>query len=132
MNPLLRRIVLSCALIAVFAMGIVIGQNKFGQPKTLIHVVALKWNADSKPEDRQKAIDGVKTMAGKIPGIKNVWLKTHKVQGINQQTPYDAVFAIEFKNEAALKAYATHPAHDEWMKLYEPVRAESRNQVATN
>jgi hypothetical protein len=132
MNPLLRRIVLSCALIAVFAMGIVIGQNKFGQPKTLIHVVALKWNADSKPEDRQKAIDGVKTMAGKIPGIKNVWLKTHKVQGINQQTPYDAVFAIEFENEAALKAYATHPAHDEWMKLYEPVRAESRNQVATN
>lgn len=132
MRPLLRRVVLGCALLTIFTLGVVVGQNKFGQPKTLIHVVALKWNADSKPEDRQKALDGVKTMAGKIPGIKNVWLKTQKVQGTSQQTPYDAAFAIEFENEAALKAYASHPAHDEWMKLYEPVRAESRNHVVTN
>lgn len=132
MNPLLRRVVLGCALVTIFALGVATGQNKFGQPKTLIHVVALKWNADSKPEDRQKAIDGVKMMAGKIPGIKNVWLKTEKVQGVNQETPYDAVFVIEFQDAAALKAYASHPAHAEWMKLYEPVRAESRNHVATN
>lgn len=132
MHPILRRIVLGGALIAIFALGVVVGQNKFGQPKTVIHVVALKWNADSTPEQRQKAIDGVKTMAGKIPGIKNVWLKTLKVQGTSQQTPYDASFVIEFQDEAALKAYASHPAHEEWMKVYEPARAESRNHVVTN
>lgn len=132
MNRQFGRIFFVCAFIAVFALGIAVGQNKFGQPKTLIHVVALKWKAESTPEDRQKAIDGVRTMAGKIPGIKNIWLKTEKVQGTSQSTPYDATFVIEFANKAALEAYAKHPAHEEWMKIYEPVREESRNHVATN
>ena len=132
MNKNLRRILLGSALIVVFAIGLAIGQSKFGQPKTVVHVVALKWNADSTPEQRQKAIDGVKTMAEKIPGIKNIWLKTLKVQGTSMESPYNAVFVIEFNDEAALKSYASHPAHDEWMKLYEPVREESRNHVATN
>lgn len=132
MNQTLRRILLGCALVAIFAVGVVVGQNKFGQPKTVVHVVALKWKADSSAADRQKAIDGIKTMAGKIPGINNVWLKTLKVQGTSQDNPFDAVFVIEFKDEAALTTYATHPAHAEWMKIYEPVREESRNHVATN
>src|SRR5262245_30236794 len=130
MTQNLRHLLLGSALVAIFALGVAIGQNKFGQPKTVIHVVALKWNADSTPEQRQKAIDGVKTMAEKIPGIQNIWLKTLKVQGTD--VPYDSTFVIEFKDEAALKAYATHPAHDEWMKIYEPVREQSRNHVATN
>lgn len=132
MKRQISRFLIVCALIAVFALGIAVGQNKFGQPKTVMHVVALKWKADATPEMRQKAIDGVKTMAGKVPGIKNVWLKTLKVQGTSSDTPYDATFAIEFADEAALKAYGTHPAHDEWMKVYEPAREESRNHVSTN
>jgi hypothetical protein len=132
MHANLRRILLGCALIVVFICGVVAGQNKFGQPKSVIHVVALKWTADSTPEQRQKAIDGVKTMAGKIPGIQNVWVKTLKVQGVSSEVPFDAAFVIEFKDEASLKAYATHPAHDEWMKIYEPVRDQSRNHVVTN
>jgi hypothetical protein len=131
-NKTFRRILLASTLIAVFALGVSFGQNKFGQPKTLIHVVALKWKADSTPQQRQQAIDGIKAMAGKIPGINNVWLKTEKVQGLSQEVPFDAAFAIEFKDAASLKAYATHPAHDEWMKLYEPVRDQSRNHVVTN
>ena len=132
MNTTIRRALLMTALLAIFALGIVVGQNKFGQPKTVMHVVALKWKADSKPEDRQKALDGIKTMAAKITGIKNIWIKSTKVQGISQEVPYDAAFVIEFADEAAQKAYGTHPAHDEWMKLYEPVRDQSRNQVITN
>jgi antibiotic biosynthesis monooxygenase (ABM) superfamily enzyme len=131
-NKISRRILLAGSLVAVFALGVSFGQNKFGEPKTLIHVVALKWKASATPAQRQAAIDGIRTMAGKIPGIKNVWLKTNKVQGISQANPYDAAFAIEFADEASLKAYATHPAHDEWMKLYEPAREESRNHVVTN
>ncbi len=132
MNPIIRRVLLGCVLMAVFVCGMVLGQNKFGQPKTVVHVVALKWNAESTPEQRQKAIDGIKTMAGKIPGVQNIWLKTLKVQGVSQEVPFDAAFVIEFKDEASLKAYATHPAHDEWMKLYEPVRDQSRNHVVSN
>ncbi len=132
MNTTIRRTLLASTLLAVFALGVSLGQNKFGEPKTFIHVVALKWKASATPAQRQAAIDGIKTMAGKIPGIKNVWLKTNKVQGVSQAVTFDAAFAIEFADEASLKAYATHPAHDEWMKLYEPAREESRNHVVTN
>ena len=132
MNTIFRRILLACTLIAVFALGVTLGQNKFGQPKTFIHVVALKWKADSTPQQRQQAIDAVRTMAGKIPGINNIWLKTEKVQGLSAEVPFDAAFVIEFKDAASLKAYATHPAHDEWMKIYDLARDQSRNHVVTN
>jgi hypothetical protein len=29
---------------ALFLSGYVAGQNRFGQPKTIIHVVVVKWN----------------------------------------------------------------------------------------
>lgn len=132
MNSFTRRVLLGCALLAIFAVGVVVGQNKFGQPKSVIHVVTLKWTAESTAEQRKKAIDGVAGMAGKIPGIKNVWLKTLRVQGPSQENRFDAAFAIEFENEEAVKAYADHPAHKEWEGVYLPVRAESRSHQVTN
>jgi hypothetical protein len=132
MNPTLRKVLLGCSLVAVFAAGLVLGQNKFGQPKSVVHVVAVKWTADSTAEQRQKAIDGIKTMAAEIPGINNIWLKTLKVQGAGPGSTYDAAFVIEFKDEAAHKAYGPHPAHQKWEEIYTVVRAESRNHVVTN
>jgi hypothetical protein len=132
MNSISRKVLLVCALAAVFALGVVAGQNKFSQPKTVVHVVALKWKADSTPEQRQKAIDGVKTMAAEIPGINNIWIKTLKVQGTSPNTQYDAAFVIEFKDEAAHKAYGSHPAHTKWEGIYSEAREESRNHVITN
>jgi len=131
-SPVLRRLVVGGIIILVFAAGIVIGQNRYGQPKSVVHLVSLKWKAEASPEARQKAIDGVKTMAERIPGIKNVWLKTLRVQSPTQDRPFDAVFAIEFADEAAVKAYADHPAHAEWEKIYLAVRDESRSFQAGN
>lgn len=132
MNSITRRLLLACALIGVFALGVAVGQNKFGKPTSVLHVVTLKWKAEATAEQRQKAIDGVATMAGKVKGIKNVWLKTLRVQGPSQDNPFDAAFAIEFESEAAAKAYATDPAHKEWEGVYLPVRAESRSHQVTN
>ena len=132
MNSITRRVLLACALIGVFAIGVAVGQNKFGKPTSVIHVVTVKWKADSTAEQRQKAVDGVAGMAGKIKGIKNVWLKTLRVQGPSQDKPFDAAFAIEFESEAAAKAYADDPARTEWLKVYEPVREESRSHQVTN
>lgn len=133
MNSTSRKTLLVCALTAVFALGVVAGQNKFGQPKTVIHVVAVKWKPDSTAEQRQKAIDGVKTMAAELPGVNNIWIKTMKVQGTGPGTRYDAAFVIEFKDEAAHKAYADHPAHTKWVnEVYDVIREESRNHVITN
>ena len=128
MNTTIRRTLLASALIAVFALGVSLGQNKFGQPKTILHVVTVKWKAESTPAQQQAAIDGVKMMAAKIPGVTNVWTKKIKVQPAD----FSTVFAMEFKDQAAFDAYAKHPAHDDWMKLYEPVRERSSTHDVTN
>ena len=130
MNTTFRRLLLASSLIAVFALGVSFGQNKFGQPKSVLHIVTVKWKADSTAAQRQAALDGVKAMAGKVPGITNVWIKSIKVQ------PYGltegAVFAMEFKDQAAFDAYANHPAHKAWEGVYLPVREESRTHDVTN
>ena len=46
--------------LALFAGGYVAGQNKFGQPKTIIHMVILKWNPGVSDSDKQAALEGVK------------------------------------------------------------------------
>ncbi|HLE35685.1 MAG TPA: hypothetical protein VI699_00910, partial [Candidatus Acidoferrales bacterium] len=84
------------AAAVLFAAGFVTGQNKFGQPKTVIHVVAVKFKADSTPEAQQKALQGVLDVAAKMPGIKNVWIKSTRVQ----PQGYSAAFVIEFADRA--------------------------------
>jgi Stress responsive A/B Barrel Domain len=129
MKPTLRRILCGSILVAVFICGVIAGQNKFGQPKSIIHVVTVEWKADSTPEQRQKAIDGVKQMAAEIPGMKNVWLKTLKVQGLS---PDASAFVMEFADQAAFDAYADHPAHKKWESIYLPIRGQSRTHDITN
>ena|SRR5436309_2330803 len=131
-NSSFRRLLVGGLLIAIFSAGVIIGQNKFGTPKTVMHVVTLKWKADSTPDQQQRALDGIKTMAATIPGIKNVWLKKLKVQGPSADKPYDWAFVMEFQDEAALQAYADHPKHKEWENIYLPIREESRSHDITN
>lgn len=135
-NRVTRRILLGatlCCLVAMaFTAGVTVGKNKYAMPGSVLHVVTLNWKADSTPEQRQKALDGIKTMAGEVPGIKNIWLKKLRSQK-EAGKAWDQIFAIEFVNEAAAKAYAENPAHTKWSKeIYEPVREESRSHQITN
>ena len=75
--------------IAMFVEGSVAGSaltqkvtavNRFGQPKTVLHVVAYKFRDATSQNDQEQAINGIRDMAGKIPGIKNIWLKTERNQ----------------------------------------------------
>lgn len=115
-------------LASVFAVGVAVGQQKFGQPKTVLHVVALKWTPEATDEQKAAAIEGLKTMAGAVPGIKNLWVKPDRVQ----PREYNFAFALEFESREAADAYAEHPAHEEWYKIYLPLRAESRSVQVTN
>lgn len=115
-------------LAAVFTAGVAVGQQTFGQPKTVLHVVALKWKPEATEEQKAAALAGLKTMAGAVPGIKNIWLKPDRVQ----PRDYNFAFAIEFDSRAAADAYAEHPAHEAWTKIYLPIRAESRSLQITN
>ena len=124
----MKRILVSAVLLIVaFAAGVV-AANKFGTPRSVLHIVTVQWKADSTPDQRTAAIEGVRKMAGQVAGVKNVWLKTLKVQ----PTTYNAVFVMEFKDEAAFKAYTDAPAHREWEKVYLPVRERSTTHDASN
>jgi hypothetical protein len=122
--------ILSGTLLALglFAGGYVAGQNKFGQPKSVLHIVALQWRPGVPDMQKQMAIEGIKDMAAKMPGIKNVWIKADRLQ----PRDFNAAFAIEFRNRDAADAYAESPLHEAWEKEYVPLRAASISMQLTN
>jgi ABC-type glycerol-3-phosphate transport system substrate-binding protein len=125
---LLKATVVLVLAIAVFGAGVLAGKNTFQLPHSVIHVVTVKWKAEATPEQQQAALDGVRTMAAEIPGIKNIWIKSTRVQ----PNDYNAAFVIEFEDKAAADRYADHPAHLAWKKIYDPIHEESRSQQITN
>ena len=103
-------------------------QNRFGQPKTVLHVVVYKFKDTVSNADREEAVNGIKTMAGKIPGIKNVWLKTER----NQIRDFSGVYAIEFTSAEAAADYAESPLHEAWAKRWEALRENSLSFQISN
>jgi antibiotic biosynthesis monooxygenase (ABM) superfamily enzyme len=133
-KPSSLQLLLSMTL---FAAGISVGslragnvsaQNKFGQPKTVLHVVVYKFKDATSENDRQKALDGIKDLARKIPGVKNIWLKTNR----NQIRDFSGVYAIEFANEETAADYAESPAHEAWAKQWEALRENSLSFQISN
>jgi hypothetical protein len=95
--------------------------NHFGQPKTVVHVVAYKFRDATSLNDQEQAINGIRDMAAKIPGIKNIWLKTER----NQLRDWSGVYVIEFASPEAAADYAESPIHETWRKKWEVLRENS-------
>ena len=112
----------------LFASGYAAGQNRFGQPKTIIHVVEIKWNPGVSAADKQRVLAGVKEMAAKIPGIKNVWLQADRLE----PRDFNAAYAIEFQSRDAADAYAESKLHEAWDAAYVPLRYASVSIQITN
>lgn len=113
---------------ALFAGGYVAGQNRFGQPKTIIHLVEVKWNPGVTEAQKQQVMNGVKQMAGRIPGIENIWVKADRLE----PRDFSWAYAIEFRNRAAADAYAESSLHEAWEKSYVPLRYASISVQVTN
>ena len=107
---------------------IVAAQNHFGQPKTVVHLVVYKWKTTASQYDKEQALAGIKTMATKIPGVKNIWLKTQR----NQIREFDGVYAIEFASPEAAADYAESPLHETWRKKWEELRENSLSFQVSN
>lgn len=118
----------SLAALALFAGGYVAGQNRFRQPSTIIHVVEIKWQPGVPYAERQRILHGVKEVAGRVPGVLNVWMKADRLE----PRDFDSAFAIEFANRAAADAYAESAAHEAWDKQYVPFRESSISIQVTN
>jgi hypothetical protein len=123
------RIVLVTTLMSLSATATwLIAQNRFGAPKTIIHVSLIQWKEGVSAAAKKQALDGVKEMAAKIPGIRNVWTKAVRVQ----PEGYHDAFVIEFENQAAADRYAKDPAHDAWSEAFLKIREASISPQITN
>ena len=105
-----------------------VAQNRFGQPKTVLHVVLYKFKDNTSNFDRENAINGIKDMAGKIPGIRNIWLKTER----NQAKDFSGVYAIEFANPDAAADYSESPIHEAWSTKWQELRENSLSFQISN
>ena len=114
--------------LGLLACGYVAGQTRLGQPKTIIHVVEIKWNPGVSEIEKQKVLDGMRQVAMKTPGVKNIWVKADRLE----PRDFNAAFAIEFQNRDAADAYAESAAHDAWDKMYVPLRQASISIQVTN
>src|SRR5258708_36407066 len=73
MKSTMRRTSQMVLAATIFVAGIAVGtlparsaavQNRFGQPKTVLHVVVYKFRDNVSNYDREKAINGIRDMAG--------------------------------------------------------------------
>lgn len=113
---------------ALFAGGYVAGQNRFGQPKTIIHLVEVKWNPGVTEAQKQQVMNGVKQMAARVPGIENIWVKADRLE----PRDFSWAYAIEFRNRDAADAYAESSVHAAWEQRYVPLRFASISVQVTN
>ncbi len=122
-----RKIFLTaCAAAIMMATGLFAADT---MPKTVIHVITIKWKADATPAQIDKAIKGAEALPSEYKGITRVWTKP-----IKKQLPegYTHIIAMEFSSEDALKNYADSSAQKKWYEVYMPVREESHTSDITN
>lgn len=121
----MKRMIVGLAL--ALAMMIPAAAAQPAKPKSVIHIINVKFKADAPKAEVDKAI----AMIGQMdyPGLKNVWVKAIK----NQMTPnFTHILVMEFESEDALKKYTDSPAQKKWYEVYLKVREESRTNDVTN
>jgi hypothetical protein len=112
-----------------------VAQSSETAPKSVIHVVTVRWKKEATEEQIKAALDGVKAMPAKYKGMTRVWTKTMKVQnqrGVADDLKITHAFVMEFADEAAFKAYTDSPAQLEWYNVYTPIREVSTTHDITN
>ena len=122
----MKRLIMIVLTVGLLGFATLTGSAQTS-PKSVIHVVTVKFKADAKPEQIKAALDGVLALPTKYKGISRVWVKAIKVQGDKTHA-----FVMEFADEAALKAYADSPAQKEWYQVYLPSREQSTTFDITN
>ena len=107
--------------VVLCALSIGAGALSAGQ-KTLMHCFTFTPIESATADDWSAFYKATDQLTTKIPGLLHVW----NGKLANPQHAGDAVrtygACMEFKDAAALKAYADNQAHKDWLKVYEKVR----------
>jgi hypothetical protein len=117
-----------------FAPAAVIAAEK---PKSVIHVVTLRWKENATKEQIDGALRALESAAAKYPGITRLWLRPISVQGApigkcDECKPVTHAFVMEFESEDALKKYRDSAAQKIFYEAYIPLREESRTHDISN
>lgn len=137
----LKKAVVAGSLLVALGAAAGFAANKYGKPKSVIHVVTLYYKDGTTEDQKKSVLDAIEKMASEVPGIKNVWLKSTKVQGVFSEKqpdgtfkprPFTDAFVIEFEDQAAFEKYTNHPAHKAFEEVYIPLRGHSATQDITN
>lgn len=99
-----------------------------GKPKSVIHVITVKWKAGTSAAQIGSALKAAETL--NYPGLKNVWTRPIKMQFDDKE--FKNIIVMEFESEDALAKYADSPAQKKWYDVYMPIREESRTHDITN
>ncbi|MDR0795700.1 MAG: Dabb family protein [Tannerella sp.] len=83
------------------------------------HIVLFKLKD---PNDRQKALDALNSMKGKIEGLLD--LETGE-DFLHSQRSYDIALICTLKDRAALDYYQAHPVHQPVKKIMHAIREGS-------
>ena len=116
------KVVLGLTGCLLFAAGLVLGQQMGTTQKTLMHIFAYTPLKGSTPQDYENFKKATAGMVGKIPGLRRVWVGKLREPLPAGEAVREYGVVMEFDDAKALQVYADHPAHTEWVKVYEKVR----------
>ena len=111
-------------IVLLTGMALLSGIATAGE-KTLLHCFFFTPIAEAGDAEWEAFYRATDELPGKIEGLSKVWVGNLRERAaVSQQVKlgreYGACF--ELADEAALQAYAAHPAHDAWVTTYEKVR----------
>jgi hypothetical protein len=126
-----------CVQMIAATAAMAVGLLAADKPKSVIHVVTIQWKPGTTEDQIKSAIGGVEAAAKLFPGIKNIWLRSFKVQGMPigecpGAQPVTHAIVMEFESEKSLADYHNSKAQAEFYKVYMPHRGESRTHDITN
>lgn len=93
--------------------------------KTLLHCFFFTPIAEASQAEWDAFYKATDELPAKIDGLNRVWIgKLTERAAVSQQVKLGREYGgcMEFAGQAALQRYATHPAHEAWVKVYEKVR----------
>lgn len=86
------------------------------------HIVLFRWNDTATQTEIDAALEGLRGLAGEIPGILELAVGTNfsdRSQGFTHG------LVVRFTDRAALDVYGPHPAHQHVVQqLINPIRAD--------
>jgi stress responsive alpha/beta barrel protein len=73
----------------------------------IFHIVLFDFKSETTQEEKDTALEHVRKLQGKIPGIAYV----HAGKSITSNKSFSHGFVMGFTDETVWRSYAAHPAH---------------------